>query len=195
MRACPAILVALAIAAIAPACYRTVAPGSDDVAVTDVAVTDARGALCLQNRGTLAPNAVYGMFPANCGTATCSSGQGTPQIVAIDVQFLCDCTPGTNPVANVTVEVTDPDTQPRDLVTTAAIMGCEHPGYRIDGVSFSTDCRVSTAGATLSSPWNVLVTDLEGHRTAAYLIGPTDCTSRRFVCHPSTDLPFRVECQ
>jgi hypothetical protein len=106
-------------------------------------------------------------------------------VTGIDFVFACDCRPDANPVVDVVLAVTDVDTPLDQLVTTAVIMDCGHPGYRVTGTAFSTDCGAIIPG-TFASGWDIEVTDPEGNRVAVGLDGPAPCETVHYTCHTET---------
>jgi hypothetical protein len=144
------------------------------------------------------PTPAYQLTPGGgCGLLSCSTAPNAPRFTGVTFRFPCDCDtdPTSNPVLDVAFEVADTDTPTASLQLVASIMGCEHPGYVVTGTAFSSKCKVTgIPSATFASPWNVAVTDPEGHTVTAYLIGPSVCGSEHRVCVPSSSPSFSFNC-
>lgn len=192
MRAIAAAISALTLVA----CARTVVPEDPEHLSSDATAVDTVSppATCRAPGDPLAPQALFEGFGTGCTGVTCSTAPTAPHINAVAIRFACDCAATSNPVLEADFEVTDSDTPIGQLTTVVSIMGCQHPGYTAQGTAFSTSCSVSDPSATFASPWNIVVSDPQGHHVTAYLDGPAACHTERFICHRDPSGQFTYQC-
>jgi len=117
-----------------------------------------------------------------CGSGGTGGGVGSsPTITGVSWEAASGCAQGTRSDVVVTVTATDPDTAAADLIYTGSVGGCSGP----------IDADVSTISCPNVAPYpgTVIVSDPDGHESAAVAFTVGVCETKSCTTDPDTCAP------